>query len=598
VLTLASASFAHAQYQLYVKSPANIKGIVRGTSDPSATGWGLGDPQDVTPRVCGFATYATPDSIVRDTNVRLNTVAGKIAVIYRGTSEFGTKAYVAQRSGAIGVIIVNRTNGPSGMGAGANGALVTIPVIMASFGWERSVRSLIANGTLELCIGNPLGEYTTNLTMLPALCAYPSPVHIPSFLVREPGDMNFKVGARMINAGSLSQQNVSLVSTVSRVSDGRILLRDSSFHPFVGATNTPGDTAGRAFAANFDLVSALPNQPNQDYSGHYRVTYRIVTPNIDSLPDDNTLSTDFYVGAADESPTSTGLRRGNYSRTRLNLTPGAKFVPISTTGTTRSITAGDGSFKMGQYIRMRNRDVLVDSLTFATSTFTVTLAGLTINLEVNEWNDVNNDGVITDAELTLVGTGVRDYTSDAEKAVFVTEALSDATTGLTGVTLQANKRYLIVWSYEGGDQVTISCDEDQNFNQYATLDSIGDYAGVLNVNGWAYGFIGLDNTAAFRIHMQETVVANKPTTNLINFSVYPNPAQDIVQISVGDAAGTGSATIQIRDLAGRLVSEETHLLEGSRSVYRVSTATLNPGIYNVSVSTGRGTKSKKLAITR
>jgi hypothetical protein len=253
---------------------------------------------------------------------------------------------------------------------------------------------------------------------------------------------------------------------------------------------------------------------------------------------------------------------------------------------------------MGQYIRMRNRDVLVDSLTFATSTFTVTLAGLTINLEVNEWNDVNNDGVITDAELTLVGTGVRDYTSDAEKAVFVTEALSDATTGLTGVTLQANKRYLIVWSYEGGDQVTISCDEDQNFTQYATLDSIGDYAGVLNVNGWAYGFIGLDNTAAFRIHMQETVVANKPTTNLINFSVYPNPAQDIVQVSVGDAAGTGSATIQIRDLAGRLVAEEKHLLEGSRSVYRVSTATLKPGIYNVSVSTGRGTKSKKLAITR
>lgn len=57
---------------------------------------------------------------------------GKFALIYRGTCEFGAKALAAQTAGATGVIIVNNLLGVAGMGAGANGASVTIPVIMVT----------------------------------------------------------------------------------------------------------------------------------------------------------------------------------------------------------------------------------------------------------------------------------------------------------------------------------------------------------------------------------------------------------------------------------------------------------------------------------
>lgn len=58
-------------------------------------------------------------------------ISGKIAVIMRGTCEFGLKALNAQNAGAIGVIIMNNdgTNATASMSAGANGGATTIPVL-------------------------------------------------------------------------------------------------------------------------------------------------------------------------------------------------------------------------------------------------------------------------------------------------------------------------------------------------------------------------------------------------------------------------------------------------------------------------------------
>jgi hypothetical protein len=57
---------------------------------------------------------------------------GNIALIRRGSCEFGTKALNAQNAGAIGVVIVNNDggNGTIAMGAGTDSPSVTIPVAM------------------------------------------------------------------------------------------------------------------------------------------------------------------------------------------------------------------------------------------------------------------------------------------------------------------------------------------------------------------------------------------------------------------------------------------------------------------------------------
>ncbi|MDG1330938.1 MAG: T9SS type A sorting domain-containing protein [Crocinitomicaceae bacterium] len=58
---------------------------------------------------------------------------GKIAVIRRGSCEFGCKAEEAQNAGAVGVLVVNNAAGaPIAMGEGVCGINVTIPAIMVS----------------------------------------------------------------------------------------------------------------------------------------------------------------------------------------------------------------------------------------------------------------------------------------------------------------------------------------------------------------------------------------------------------------------------------------------------------------------------------
>ena len=61
-------------------------------------------------------------------NFLTQDLTGKIAVIYRGTCEFGLKAYNAQQRGAIGAIIINHTGDAVSMAGGANGLSVNIPV--------------------------------------------------------------------------------------------------------------------------------------------------------------------------------------------------------------------------------------------------------------------------------------------------------------------------------------------------------------------------------------------------------------------------------------------------------------------------------------
>lgn len=73
------------------------------------------------------------DSLLCGPASALTDLEGKIAVIYRGGCEFGTKALNAQNAGAAGVVVVNNTPDPIiEMNGGSNGQNVTIPTVMIS----------------------------------------------------------------------------------------------------------------------------------------------------------------------------------------------------------------------------------------------------------------------------------------------------------------------------------------------------------------------------------------------------------------------------------------------------------------------------------
>lgn len=95
------------------------------------------------------------DSLLCNAAFNAQDVAGKIAVVYRGTCEFGTKALQAQNAGAVGVIIVNNEPGDVTlvMAAGVNGGSVTIPVVMVSANVGARINASVNSGQARGVLG-------------------------------------------------------------------------------------------------------------------------------------------------------------------------------------------------------------------------------------------------------------------------------------------------------------------------------------------------------------------------------------------------------------------------------------------------------------
>ena len=82
-------------------------------------------------------------------------LAGKIALLNRGTCEFGVKVLAAENAGAIGVIIITDDRDAGPMGPGASGNLVTIPSIMIDRVTGDAILAAIVNGeTINVSLSN------------------------------------------------------------------------------------------------------------------------------------------------------------------------------------------------------------------------------------------------------------------------------------------------------------------------------------------------------------------------------------------------------------------------------------------------------------
>ncbi len=92
-----------------------------------------------------------------------NDLTGKIALIDRGSCEFGLKSLNAQRKGAIAVVICFFDDNLIGMAAGASGAQVTIPVVAIKKSDADRLRAAAAAGTLKMSLYQAAAPSPPNL---------------------------------------------------------------------------------------------------------------------------------------------------------------------------------------------------------------------------------------------------------------------------------------------------------------------------------------------------------------------------------------------------------------------------------------------------
>lgn len=86
--------------------------------------------------------------------INTDELEGNIAVVRRGSCEFGTKALLAEQAGAIAVLIVNNTGGLINMGGGASGGSVTIPAIMINQDAGEALINRMDSETVLFGMGN------------------------------------------------------------------------------------------------------------------------------------------------------------------------------------------------------------------------------------------------------------------------------------------------------------------------------------------------------------------------------------------------------------------------------------------------------------
>jgi hypothetical protein len=75
-----------------------------------------------------------------------------------------------------------------------------------------------------------------------------------------------------------------------------------------------------------------------------------------------------------------------------------------------------------------------------------------------------------------------------------------------------------------------------------------------------------------------------------NISVYPNPANDVINIAVTDAIGTDNCTIMMYDLQGRVVKQFNSFVDS------VNVAELAAGVYMLNITKDGAVSSKKIII--
>ena len=129
---------------LTINAPATVAGSYPMTA--AAFGAPLPNPA-LTQDVVEVIDPVAPTSDACDGITNGTALAGKIALIDRGSCEFGVKCLDAETNGAVAVIMCNNVAGASiPMGAGAVGAQVTIPCVMITQADCATIRVALTQG--------------------------------------------------------------------------------------------------------------------------------------------------------------------------------------------------------------------------------------------------------------------------------------------------------------------------------------------------------------------------------------------------------------------------------------------------------------------
>ena len=566
VSAIALSAATYAQVIVAGISPQSIVANYAHTWADPAGGWGTPDfnipgtfVQDTLKIVddgsTGTNAQGNPIS-AEGCNPLINDLTGKIAVIFRNTCEFGVKALNAQNAGAVGVIIVNRNPGEViAMGAGAQGANVTIPVVMLDLTDGLNLISTMANGPVVMFLGNKTGLFPNDGGISGAATLLPRQAMIPSQLAQNGTEFNFDLGARVYNYGN-QPQTMSLNAKITNPSGATV---------YDNTVSNMAVAAGDSVDVDPSAANNLPNFSLASYpAGTYTLTYTVGLAVADDYVADNTLVSTFTVtdsmfSYAQADPTTGSPTGGNYYR------PGTNNQTYSACQVLDNANAS----------RLKATGIYFSATTAAASG--VLLTGEEMALYLYKWEDPFtdlNDANLAFNTLTEVANGFYYYPDDLQG-----QTVFGAYT--TPVALEDNQRYLacvqtvnlnLYMGHENGTNLTWN--EAYYLQPMAPNESDGTW--------YAAGF-GSDLPSSVAIAVSDNDV-NVSELNTVAGKAFPNPANDVVTVAI---EGEGTAQLTVTDVAGKVAMSASLNLTAGQDNLNIAGLTAGLYIFNVTLENGK-----------
>lgn len=556
MLSLGFVSMLSAQVICYVETPPSLEGNKEMTWADPGGGWGCPDlniPANAVLDTCVFAYDASPtaDSLCCGAVVNGTQVNGKIAVLYRGSCEFGVKALNAQNAGAVAVIIINNIPGaPVGMGAGAQGVNVTIPVIMISQADGAALRNEILAGNVTAFIGSKNGFYPNDVGFWPKDYLLAPATSNPKKANGTASEYQVQIGSWVFNYGQNVQYNVTLNANISYM--GGTVYNNTS----TPVTINPGDS----------LWVALPTFSQATYnSGLYKFKYTVDSDSADDFTADNERRADFTISDT------------LFSFAAIDTTT---LMPI-----TNAAYRPTGATEMEMCLHYRDSlsgRLATSGMWFSAATGSAdSLDGIYIETILYEWNnvfvDLNDAGLAFD-NLNPVVYGGYTYASDLQNQMVWAPWTSP-------YSLDSNQRYLFcVKTFDATVFLGFgtTTDYDEHLNTY-----LQPVAPISSDGTWYAAGFGTDVTPSIGVRMFDVLtLGDEPVTGLTNGKpAYPNPASNLVNIPLADIIG--DVEITIMDMNGKVIKTEVRNIS-SPGILPINIEGVSNGQYIIRVATPAG----------
>ena len=549
--------------------------------------------------------------------------AGKIAIVWRGTCEFGAKAVACQNAGAVACVIVNNVSGgPVGMAAGAVGANDTIPTYMISLNDGMDITSILnSGGTVKMTIvlnwgvgnHNDLGfvpsGYSTSANFATPLSQLMASSHPTQY-------QNIN-GAYVANFGLHDATNVKLHSDLSFTPTGgspSLVYSDSvAFINPITSTNVfrPIDSIFTMFAQPYNI-------PTITGTGKFDLKYTLTSDSVDAFLGDNVYTHSFYA-------TDSLFSKGRYDF--------VKNQPVST----YYVGGGLASpYIWGVPYYVANGGSKAAKAQFSVSSAVGPLpGGQQMFVYLFKWVDAGTplDTLMENSELELVGAGIRtfDGTMDSSFQAFTVDIVDTTGNDVNYQSvLSGNSWYVLAaevpsgW-YLGCDGVVNGYPRSyglehfhhvrETYNplwvgdRYFTTSQVSDPTGAFdpwpfasNVTASSVDSVVYSSqkhilpSLAFTTSTHINAV-NEVATPFAKVNLYPNPTADVINVDVALQNLASQVTYTIIDGSGRFVNREIHQ-NVQNETYTYNTSKLASGNYYVIVSAGTKLLSKKFTVVK